>query len=150
MTIQGISTNVNALLASTNKFDCILSGYPTNESDVTSYPAAIHYYADGEAQYATVSQNRRVYEYMVDIILVVPTTVSASTQFSQAYALIDEVINLFDQSIDLSSSTLSLSRACDIMRPAPGSLEPIETDTGKGLKMTIRLFCEADITFRSS
>ena len=60
------------------------------------------------------------------------------------------VIDKFDQSIDLSSTSLGLSRACDIMRPAPGSLEPVETDTGRGLKMTIRLFCEADITFRNS
>ena len=64
--------------------------------------------------------------------------------------MMDDLMDLFDHSIDLSSSTIPLSPACDIMRPTPSVLERVTTPEGEGFRAEIRLFCEADITFRNS
>lgn len=156
MTITGISTNVQALLTAMetspgfSTFSTVLAGAPTKLSDFVGYPAACHYYQDAESQYATVSQNRRVIEYVVELYLVTNSTTPVATELQQAYSLSDSVMDMFDKSIDLSSTTLSLTRACDIMRPTPSTLERIETKEGRGLMMTVKLYCEADITFRNN
>lgn len=148
MTIQGIKTNVQVLLENTNEFVTVLPHPPSQEADFNGYPSAAHYYSDTENNYATVSQNRRVIEYVVELYLVTNEETSLATEFTEAYDLIDRIIQMFDESIDLSNSALGLARACDNVRPAPGELQRIDTKEGTGLMMTIRLFCEADISFR--
>ncbi len=149
MNISLISTNVQALLVATNKFVTVLPHPPTEDVNFAGYPAAAHYYVDAESNYATVSQNRRVLEYIVELYLVTNDETTPTTEFTEAYALIDSIMQTFDESIDLSSTTLSLSPACDIMRPTPSELTRITTNEGTGLMMVIRLFCEADVAFRS-
>lgn len=148
MTIQGIKTNVQLILEDTGYFVTVLPHPPEQDSDFGGYPASAHYYADTESNYATVSQNRRVIEYIVELYLVVNTSTTPATEFTEAYTLIDNVIQRFDESIDLSDTTLGLARACDIMRPAPGELMRLNVTEGKGLMMTVRLFCESDVAFQ--
>lgn len=151
MTISGIKDNVQALLVASDYFvDVQPAPQKGDEYSFSGYPSVSHYYADTQSDFATVSQNRRVIEYVVEIILVTDQETDVETEFAEAYDLIDNVMQLFDETIDLSSSSLSLSRACDIMRPAPGELLPAMTNKGEGLLMTIRLFCEADTRFRNS
>lgn len=149
MTIQGIATNVQALLQSTALFKTVLSAPPTDEVNFAGYPSACHYYTDAQSDYATVSQNRRVFQYTVELYIVANDDTTETQLFTnEAYPLIDAIMQLFDASIDLSSQTLGLARACDILRPTPSRLERVTTPDGNGLMMTIHLFCEADIAFR--
>lgn len=153
MNISGISTNVQTLLEGMNDpdptFKTVLAAPPTQESDFEGYPSASHYYTNAESNYATVSQNRRVIEYVVELYIVPNTDTPLATALTEAYALSDRVMDMFDHSIDLSSTDLGLSPACDIMRPTPGTLERIETNEGDGFMMTLRLYCEGDITYRN-
>lgn len=150
MTITGIRNNVQALLEDTGKFATVLSHEPTDDVKFAGYPSASHYYAGSESGYATVSQNRRVYEYVVELYLVTNEATTAETEYGEVYALIDDIVQMFDESIDLSSSALSLSPACDIMRPTPSDLQRVRLDEGPGFVATIRLFCESDISFRNA
>lgn len=143
MTIAGIQTAVQALLVSTNKFSTVLGAAPNSVEDFAGYPSAAHYYVDTQSDYATVSQNRRVITYAVDLYLVTNEATTLQEEFDQGYAHIDDVIQLFDESNDLNN-------ACDIMRPAPGQLVRVTLPEGTGLRMTITLYCEADVTFRNS
>lgn len=149
MTIQGISDNVQALLVDTGKFVTVLDWEPEKTSDFAGYPAASHYYVDTENDYATVSQNRRVIEYLVQIVLMGDEDTTPSDLKTQMYGLMDDIVQMFDETRDLSSSSPSLARACDIMRPAPGNLTKIVTNEGAGLLGEIRLYCEKDVTFRN-
>lgn len=161
MTITGIKDNVQALLEALTwttadgeiSLNTVLPHPPSQESDFAGYPAAAHYYVDAEGNYATVSQNRRVLQYVVELYLVTNGETDIETELNEAYALTDAVMQMFDESIDLSEGlgktlTPALTRACDIMRPVQGPLERVTTNTGEGLLMTIRLFCEADVRFR--
>lgn len=148
MTITGISTNVQALLDNMPELVTVLAAPPTSSSNFAGYPSACHYYVNAESNYATVSQNRRVIEYVVELYVKTRNDTPTATELSRAYTLTDSVIQMFDESIDLSSVTLGLARACDIMRPTPANLERVQLGEGSGLMMTIRLFCEADVTFR--
>lgn len=149
MTISDVSTNVQALLANMDNFVSVISHPPTEKSNFDGYPAAAHYYTDTQSDYATVSQNRRVLDYVVELYLVSSSDTSDATEFTEMYTLIDDVLNMFDRSRDLSDSSLSLARACDIMKPTPGALNRIETDAGTGLMCTLHLYPEADVTFIS-
>lgn len=149
MTIKGIRDNVQALLTASDYFVSVIPAPQKGEAyNFTGYPSVSHYYRDTQSDYATVSQNRRVIEYVIEMVLVVNKATDVVTEFDEAYTLVDDVIQLLDESIDLSSAALSLTRACDIMRPAPGELLPTQTNKGEGLVMTIRLFCEADVRFK--
>lgn len=152
MTIAGISANVDALLKSMTNFDSasVLNHAPDDNETFGSYPAVAHYYTGTDPSYATVSQNRRVVDYIVEVYLIPDKATDGSTVFNDMYALVDDVLNKFDKSQDLSDSVTPLTRACDIMRPAPAQLERVETNEGVGLMCTIHLYCEADITFTNS
>lgn len=152
MTISGISSNIQLLLESTDKFKTVLPGPPTEDQNFEGYPAACHYYVDADSDYATVSQNRRILQFVVELYIL-PTDVSTESEVltDKVYPLIDEVMQLFDESIDLSSQELALARACDFLRPAPSRLIPVlSQDGGKGWQMTINLYCGADVTFRNT
>lgn len=148
MTITNISTNVQTLLEDLDWLVTVLPHPPEKDDQFAGYPSVAHYYSSTENNYATVSQNRRVIEYIVELYLVTPMTTEPADEFSQMYNHADNLIQMFDESIDLSSTSLGLPKACDIMRPVPGSLERITTNEGTGLMMTIRLVCEADVNFR--
>jgi len=151
MSITKIKDNVQALLTATDYFVTVLPAAPSQQADFAGYPSACHYYIDTASDYATVSQNRRVIEYIVEMYLVTPTTVTLSDQFAQAYKLLDDVIDMFDHTIDLSEglgTTLGLTRACEVMRPAPGTMTRVTINDGPGLMLEIRLFCEIDKSFR--
>lgn len=148
MTITGIRNNVQSLLTNTTKFVTVLNHPPAQESDFAGFPSACHYYVDAESNYATVSQNRRVYEYVVELYIVTDATTTSEVEFGEAYALMDSIMQMFDESIDLSSTTLGLARACDIMRPTPSTLERITTKEGEGLMMTLKIYCTADVSFK--
>jgi len=156
MTINGIKTNVQSLLENSGYFAtngtdfAVLPHAPKENTTFIGFPAACHYYNSGQPDYATVTQNRRVYEYLVELYLQVDDTTTAADEAVQVNDLIDNIVNLFDESIDLSDSGLGLPPACDIMRPAAGELQKVETNDGTALMVTIHLFCEADITFRNS
>ena len=149
MTITGVRNNVQALLEASDKFVAVLAHEPA-EGDINGYPSVAHYYVDAESNFATVSQNRRVLEYVVEIYMLTNAATSGDDEFKEAYALVDDVMQMFDESIDLSSPTIPLTRACDIMRPTPSTLQRINLPEGPGFVATIRLFCESDITFRNS
>jgi len=148
MTIQGIRTNVQALLESSELFTTVLPHPPKEDTNFGGFPSSCHYYDNTDPQYATVTQNRRVIQYTVELYMIQPKNVTPETEYQEAYDLIDSVIQLFDESIDLSSQTIPLARACDLMRPAPGEMQRVTTPEGDGLMCTIRLFCEADVSFR--
>jgi len=150
MTITGVSDNVQALLEATDKFTNVFPHEPTDETKFTGYPSAAHYYMNTESSYATVSQNRRILEYIVELYMQVDAATTEADRYKEAYTLIDSIVQTFDESIDLSSDTIPLAKACDIMRPAPGELQQIKLDDGIGFVATIRLFCESDITFRNT
>jgi hypothetical protein len=156
MNITNISTNVQAILESSDVFavvDEVKQVIPAPQEGESiqfdGYPAAFHYYENTESNPATVSQNRRVINYTVQIVIVTPDTVTSTEEFATAYSTIDTLIQKFDESRDLSIEG-SLPRACDIMRPVPGELTRVSTNLGDGLMATIRLACEADIKFRNS
>jgi hypothetical protein len=145
MTIKGISDNVQALLEDTDSFVTVLPGPPEADSDFAGYPSAAHYFTGAENEYATVSQNRRRVNYVVELYIVPDSSTTFTTMMStEAYPLLDSIIQMFDESQDLSSDTIPLSRACDIMKPAPGRIARIETKEGDGVMITIDLFCEGD------
>lgn len=144
MTLNGIRTNVQALLVDNDSFVTVLDAPPTGEDDFAGFPAAAHYMSDINSEYATVSQNRRTVEWNVELYLVTPSSVSASNQFQQMYTLVDAIIQMFDVTRDLSSTSLSLSPACMNLRAVPSRLERIDTKEGKGLMCTVSLFCEDD------
>ena len=157
MTIKKISENVGVLLQNLKNLDnitdfvTVLPAPPDKEADFAGYPSASHYYGNTQSDYATVSQNRRVIEYIVELYIIGnKNTVLSDLLQNEAYPLLDRVIQMFDQSVDLSNTGLGLTRACELMRPTPGTIERIETNEGKGWSMQISLFCEADITFRDS
>jgi hypothetical protein len=139
MTITGIRDNVQTLLEATDEFVTILKAPPREGGDLEGYPAAIHYYNGTENDYATVSQNRRVINYAVDIILKADTATSAETELGEMYALADSIIQMFDTSNRLNA-------ACDFLHPAPGDLERIQIGEGVGLKFTVNLYCRRDIS----
>lgn len=141
MTISGISTQVQTILDGTNSFETVLSAAPEESNDFAGFPSAAHYYSNTDNTYATVSQNRRSVHYTVELYIVPPGTVTQATLFTQAYALIDSIIQTFDESNDLNAET-------DFLRPVPGQLERIQTKDGDGLMMTINLICEKDVSFR--
>jgi hypothetical protein len=146
MTITGIKDNVQALLDNMGDFVTVLPCPPTETDNFSGYPAASHYYENTDPQYATVSQNRRAIQYLVELYIVPDKETTEATLFGEAYELIDKTIQMFDESRDLSNVGLSLPRACDMLRAAPSSLERISTAEGDGLMMTIRLTCEGDAT----
>lgn len=150
MTISGVRDNVHALLQASDKFVTVLAHEPSEDSPFAGYPSVAHYYVDAESNFATVSQNRRVLEYVIEIYMVTNAATSADNEFKEAYALLDSTMQMFDESIDLSSPTIPLARACDIMRPTPSTLSRINLPEGPGFVANIRLFCESDITFRNS
>lgn len=154
MNITNISNNVQAILSAMDKFVDVIASPPEEYDEdqplkFTGYPSAMHYYENTDSSPATVTQNRRVIFYTVQIVMVIPSNanLTPAQKMLKAYAIIDDVIQKFDESRDLSTDTLP--RACDIMRPVPGDLERISTTDGQGLMMTIRLACEADIAFLS-
>lgn len=152
MTIAGISDNVQKLLVGSGKFVSVLPNPPTKDDDFDGFPSACHYYVDAESSYATVSQNQRVLEYVVELYLVTNKDTDEATRFAEMYDLIDYTMQMFDETIDLSEGlgqTLSpaLTRACDQMRATPSELTRINTDKGPGLMCTLRLFCMADVAF---
>lgn len=152
MTINGIKTNVQALLVGSGLFSANSVQPAPQEGDSVlfdSYPAVSHYYHATTSDFATVSQNRRVIEYYVEIYLVTSET-DSRVEFQKMYDLSDAVIQLFDNSRDLSSTSLGLTRACDIARPAGGEIMRVNTNDGVGLMMTIRLYCESDVAFNGS
>lgn len=148
MTITKIKDNVQALLTATDSFVTVLPAAPTSDASFAGYPASSHYYSDTQSDFATVSQNRRVIEYIVELYIVGDKSTTEAEKLSEAYALIDSIIHLFDVSMDLSDGDIPLTRACDIMRPSPGELVRVSTSEGEGYMMTVRLYCEADVTFR--
>lgn len=157
MTIKKISQNIQSLLESLkgesneNVFVTVLSSPPESENSFNGYPAASHYYVNTDPTYATVSQNRRIIEYLVEIYVVSDkATKMEDLLVDELYPLADRVIQMFDESIDLSNSSLGLTKACDIMRPAPADITRIATEEGDGWQINVRLFCEADITFRNT
>lgn len=154
MTIKGIETNVQALLSAMkynnngvmqSRFTTVLPHPPYQDADFDGYPSICHYYAATENNYATVSQNRRIIEYTVEIWLI---TADTATQYSEMNILMDQVVQMFDESQDLSSTSLNLTKACDIMHPAPAGMQRVSTNDSEGVVGTIRLFCEADVAFR--
>lgn len=150
MTITGVRNNVQALLLDSDKFVTVLAHEPSEDNPFAGYPSVAHYYADAESNFATVSQNRRVLEYVVELYLVTNEATTLDDEFKEAYALLDDVMQMFDESIDLSSASIPLARACDIMRPTPSTLTRINLPEGPGFVATIRLFCESDVVFRNS
>lgn len=148
MNITDISTNVQALLENTDDFVTILAHPPKDDTDFAGFPAVCHYYSTAESNFATVSQNRRVYEYVVELYLQTDASTTPTTEYREAYALTDATMQMFDETIDLSSTALGLTRACDIMRPTPSELLPVQTNQGVALQMRLRLYCEADVSFR--
>lgn len=151
MTITHIKNNVQALLEETGRFRNVIAGPQDGEVVFTGYPSASHYYESTENNYATVSQNRRVIVYVIQMYVV--TNEDIETEFDEAYDLMDEIIQMLDETIDLSeglgnSTDPVLTRACDIMRPVPGEFRRVPTNLGDGLELTIRLYCEADVAFR--
>lgn len=147
MTIQGIKTNVQALLEDSDYFVDVTAAPQDGTVKFTGYPSVSHYYNNTENDFATVSQNRRVITYDVMMYLVTPEGTNIETEFSQAYTLLDNVVALFDATKDLSDSSLGLSPACDIMRPATGSIMRVDTSEGTGLELNVRLYCETDVAF---
>lgn len=148
MTINEIKNNVQALLNSTGSFSTVLSAPPNAQESYAGYPAASHYFVAADSDYATVTQNRRRYEYLIEIIVMTTEATPTSTELNQIYTLTDSIVQLLEESIDLSSTALGLTKACDIMKVSPADLTRITTNEGVGLMMTVRLFCEADMAFR--
>lgn len=145
MNIATISSNVQALLTDTGYFVTVLPSPPESGNDFAGYPSASHYYENTSSQYATVSQNRRTIQYIVELYIV-PNKATPFQDLlpNEAYPLIDNVIQMFDVSRDLSSTSIPLARACDMLHAAPGELIRIEQKDGDGVMMTIRLTCEGD------
>lgn len=148
MTISGVSTNVQALLADMSQLVTVIPHPPSKDVNFDGYPSAAHYYAGTQSNFATVTQNRRQIQYTIELYLVVNTETTPADEFAQAYSLIDAVVDMIDESVDLSSQILSLSPACQWVRPVPSTLERIETAEGVGLLATINLIAEDDIAFR--
>lgn len=148
MTIAGISSNVDALLTNMDSFVTVLAAPPSKDEKFAGYPAASHYFLQAESDYATVSQNRRRYEYVVELYLVTNNDTPTSTELGEIYTLVEDTVQMFEESIDLSDSGLSLSPACDMLKVTPASLERITTPDGPGLMISIHLYCEADVSFR--
>lgn len=142
MTISGISSAVQAILVATDEFSTVLNHAPTSDENFDGYPAVFHYYNSAESNFATVSQNRRIIEYVVEV-WIQSVAATESEKYLEAYTLMDTLMDVFDQAIDLNN-------ACDIMRPTPSNLERVALTEGEGFRAEIRLFCEADITFRDS
>lgn len=147
MNITGISTNVQALLEASDLFvDVLPAPQEGEEVKFTGYPSVSHYYNGTASDFATNTQNRRAITHTVELFLLTPDTVSIEDQFAAAYTMTDQVLNIFDQSIDLHTDTLP--RACDILRPVPADMLRVTTNQGEGLMVTINLICEADISYR--
>jgi len=148
MNIATISTNVQAILDNLAWTNTVLPHPPAKNTDFNGYPSIAHYYQNTDSNYATVTQNRRTIEYVVELYLVTNEATTVAQEFAEMYIHTDNLIQTLDESIDLSSTALGLARACDIMRPVPGELARITTNEGEGLMMTIRLLCTADVSFK--
>ena len=147
MTIVGIKDNVQALLTDMGVFkDVQAAPQVSDQAQFSGYPSAVHYYNNTESDFATVSQNRRVIEYLVEVYLVTNET-DPAIELAKMYELVDQTVQMFDVSRDLSSDSIPLDRACDILRPAAGQLQRVATSEGEGLMATIHLFCESDTSF---
>lgn len=143
MTITGIKDAVQALLAGTDDFVSVLPHPPKEDTTFGGFPSVCHYYSDSDTSVATVMENKRILEYVVELYLKVPATKTATEEFAEAVGLIDTVMQLFDTSNDLNN-------ACDFLHPTPGRLERVTTAEGDALIMTFTLFCESDVTFTNS
>lgn len=149
MKIVNISDNVQALLEHSDLFATVLPAPQEGDTVVFGgYPSVSHYYDGTASDFATSTQNRRAITHTVEIFLVTPDSVSIVQEFRQAYEMTDKVLDIFDKSINLSSSELNLKRACDILRPVPAKPMRVSTNHGDGLMVTIDLVCEADISYR--
>jgi len=149
MNIKGISDNVQALLNAMTDPDFVevIPAPESSSQSFTGYPSATHFYQSTDSSYATVTQNRRVIRYSVYIYLINNET--EVEQWTRMCNIVDKVIQMFDESVDLSSSVLGLTKACDIMRPVPGEIGKFSLNKSSGLVGEINLFCEKDITFRN-
>jgi hypothetical protein len=148
MTIDNIADNVQTILENMSdpEFVDVLDHPQEENAQFNGYPSVSHFYERTESNYATVSQNRRVINYLIFVYVVTPEDEGAILR--RTYNIVDKIVQRFDETTDLSDSELNLSRACDIMRPVPGEMGKITTDKGTGYLAEIRLFCEADVTFR--
>jgi hypothetical protein len=153
MTINGIKSNVQALLEETDYFVSVLPHAPKEDTTFNGFPSVCHYYDNTDPDYATVSQNRRVIQYTIELYFNDTTGTDPVQQYDEIYATVDDTIQMLDESVDLSEGlgktiTPNLPHVCDFMRPAPGELVPVITPEGTALMCTIRLFCGADVSFR--
>lgn len=146
MTITGIRDNVQALLVNMGEFVDVIPHPEDDDHQFNGYPSVTHFYEESENNYATVSQNRRVNRYTVYIYVKPGDNEDA---YERGEELMDKVIQMFDESIDLSSTALNLGRACDIMRPSPGAMTKDQTSAGEQVICEITLYCESDMTFRN-
>lgn len=148
MTISGISENIHTILTDSDLYVSVLAAPPTEDDNFSGYPSASHFFVGAESEYATVSQNRRRYEYVIETYLVTNSDTPTATELAEIYDLTDSLVQLLEESQDLSSASLGLIRACDMMRVSPSVLERVQTPEGTGLRLAVRLFCESDISFR--
>lgn len=148
MTITGLKTNIQALLDGMTdpNFVNVIAHPQDDESQFSGFPSVTHFYSNTISDYATVSQNRRVHQWSIYIYIVTPE--DQGDIYTRAYDIVDRVVQMFDESIDLADSDLSLAKACDILRPVPGELGKFSTEQGEGLIAEINLYCEADVAFR--
>lgn len=162
MTVQGIANNVQAILEASNIFATVVpappemtaygvdvNGNPLEKIVFNGYPSVAHYYNGHQNEYATVKDNRRIIPYVVDIVLVTPSTMNNINRHKAINKMADDITALFDSTYDLSSTALGLSKACDQLRPAGAELSRVMTSDGDGILLTFTLYCMADIQFRN-
>lgn len=152
MTIAGISSRVQTLLtnmknaSNTGLFVTVQPSPEADDQKFAGYPSATHFYLNTENDFATVSQNRRVYEYHVFFYVLSPDE-TESQLWTRACNIMDALVAMFDKTQDLSDASLNLTPGCDILRPAPGSIVKTGTPNGEGLVGEITLFCTTDVAF---
>ena len=149
MKITDISNNVQTLLSNIADPSLVtVLPYPQDETNnFDGYPSATHFYTGTESDYATATQNKTIYKYSVFVYVF--TNEDQAGLYTRAYNLMEDIVQMFAESIDLSSTVLGLARACDFLRPALGEMGTFTTGQGTGIVGEINLFCSADKTYRT-
>lgn len=108
-----------------------------NGSDFSGFPAISYYYETTESDYATVTENRRDYNFAIYVYGIWQDK-PLPDQYAAMYKMVDAVLDTLDQSNDLGINEIML-------RPVPGEFRRVSTDRGQGLMARIRLVCSTDV-----
>lgn len=117
--------------------------YPT--TDFTGVPAATIVPSDNTSDYATSTQNMRVYAFFVDIYFPIESVGGGyANAFTTMRQLVDIALDAFDNSNDLNLANKygsSYDTICDFLRPVPAAWAMVETAAGDMLTARITLQC---------